>query len=62
LEETREIKVVQISRDERGFSGGSEAANALGPSAVAAAFFDATGAYARRIPLTPACVTTLLKA
>jgi len=48
-----EIKVVQISRDDKGFGGGSEAANALGPPAVAAAFFDATGVHARRIPLTP---------
>jgi nicotinate dehydrogenase subunit B len=62
MEETPEIKVVQISRDDKGFGGGSEAANALGPPAVAAAFFDATGVHARRIPLTPAYVTTLLKA
>src|ERR1700720_2164854 len=62
MEETPEIKVVQISRDDKGFGGGSEAANALGPAAVAAAFFDATGVHARRIPLTPAYVTTLLKA
>lgn len=61
MEETPEIKVVQISRDDKGFGGGSEAANALGPPAVAAAFFDATGVHARRIPLTPAYVTTLLK-
>jgi CO/xanthine dehydrogenase Mo-binding subunit len=62
MEETPEINVVQISRDDKGFGGGSEAANALGPPAVAAAFFDATGVHARRIPLTPAYVTTLLKA
>jgi nicotinate dehydrogenase subunit B len=62
MEETPEIKVVQISRDDKGFGGGSEAANALGPPAVAAAFFDATGVHARRIPLNPAYVTTLLKA
>jgi nicotinate dehydrogenase subunit B len=61
MEETPEIKVVQISRDDKGFGGGSEAANAVGPPAVAAAFFDATGVHARRIPLTPAYVTTLLK-
>jgi len=53
MEETPEIKVVQISRDDKGFGGGSEAANALGPPAVAAAFFDATGVHARRITLTP---------
>jgi CO/xanthine dehydrogenase Mo-binding subunit len=61
MEEMPEIKVVQISRDDKGFGGGSEAANAVGPPAVAAAFFDATGVHARRIPLTPAHVTTLLK-
>ncbi len=61
MQETPEIKVVQISRDDKGFGGGSEAANAVVPPAVAAAFFDATGVHARRIPLTPAYVTTLLK-
>jgi CO/xanthine dehydrogenase Mo-binding subunit len=61
MEEMPEITVVQLSRDDRGFGGGSEAANAVGPGAVAAAFFDATGVKARRIPLTPAYVTTLLK-
>jgi nicotinate dehydrogenase subunit B len=61
MEEMPEIKVVQISRDDKGFGGGSEAANAVVPPAVAAAFFDATGAHARRIPLTPAYVTALLK-
>jgi len=57
-----EIKVVQISRDDKGFGGGSEAANALVPPALAAALFDATGARARRIPLTPTYVSSLLKA
>jgi CO/xanthine dehydrogenase Mo-binding subunit len=61
MEETPEIKVVQISRNDSGFGGGSEAANALGPPAVAAAFFDATGVHPQRIPLTPAYVKTLLK-
>lgn len=61
MEETPEIKVVQISRDDKGFGGGSEAANAVCPPAVAAAFFDATGVHPRRIPLTPAYVTTLLR-
>jgi nicotinate dehydrogenase subunit B len=61
MEETPEIKVVQISRDDKGFGGGSEAANAVGPPAVAAAFFDATGVQPGRIPLTPAYVMTLLK-
>jgi nicotinate dehydrogenase subunit B len=62
MQETPEIKVVQISRDDKGFGGGSEAANALGPPAVAAAFFDATGVVPRKLPLTPAYVTELLKA
>jgi nicotinate dehydrogenase subunit B len=62
MQETPEINVVQISRDDKGFGTGGEAANAVGPPSVAAAFFDATGVQARRIPLTPAYVTTLLKA
>jgi nicotinate dehydrogenase subunit B len=61
MEEMPEIKVVQISRDDKGFGGGSEAANAIGPPAVAAAFFDATGVHSRKIPLTSAYVTTLLR-
>ncbi|HEY2118762.1 MAG TPA: molybdopterin cofactor-binding domain-containing protein [Candidatus Acidoferrum sp.] len=61
MQETPEIKVVQISRDDKGFGGGSEAANALGPPSVAAAFFDATGVVPRKLPLTPAYVTMLLK-
>jgi CO/xanthine dehydrogenase Mo-binding subunit len=61
MEETPEIKVVQISRDDHGFGTGGEAPNALGPPAVAAAFFDATGVQPRRIPLTPAYVTELLR-
>jgi CO/xanthine dehydrogenase Mo-binding subunit len=62
MQETPEIRVVQIPSDDAGFGGGSEAANAVGPPAVAAAFFDATGVHPRRIPLTPAYVTALLKA
>jgi len=61
MQEMPEITVVQISRDDKGFGAGGEAPNAVGPPAVAAAFFDATGVHARRIPLTPAYVTTLLK-
>ena len=60
MAETPEIKVVAMSRDDKGFGTGGEAANAVGPPAVAAAFFDATGVHARRIPLTPAYVKTLL--
>lgn len=61
MAETPEIQVVQISRDDKGFGMGGEAANALAPPAVAAAFFDATGVHARRIPLTPDYVRTLLQ-
>jgi hypothetical protein len=49
------------SRDDKNFGGGSEGANAVCPAAVTAAFFDATGVQARKIPLTPAYVMTLLK-
>jgi nicotinate dehydrogenase subunit B len=62
MEEMPEIKVVQISRDDKGFGGGSEAANAVVSPAVAAAFFDATGIYGRRLPLTPKYVAALLRA
>jgi nicotinate dehydrogenase subunit B len=60
MEEMPDIEVVQISREDCGFGGGSEAANAICPAAVTAAFFDATGIEARRIPLTPAYVSRLL--
>ena len=62
MEEMPEIKVVQISRDDKGFGAGGEAPNALAPPAVVAAVFDATGVPPRRIPLTPTYVTTLLTA
>jgi len=61
MEETPEIVVVQLSRDDKGFGGGSEAANALVPPAVAAAVFDATGVHPRKMPFTPANITALLK-
>jgi len=61
MEETPEIQVVRISRDDKGFGSGGEAANAVSPAAVAAAFFDATGVQPRRIPLTAAYVNALLK-
>jgi CO/xanthine dehydrogenase Mo-binding subunit len=58
-----EVKVVILSHPEVGaFGGGSEAANALAISAVAAAFFDATGKHARRLPLRPAYVQSVLQA
>ncbi|NUQ30223.1 MAG: xanthine dehydrogenase family protein molybdopterin-binding subunit [Acidobacteriaceae bacterium] len=61
MAEMPEIKTVQISRDDKGYGGGSEAANAVCPAAIAAAFHDATGIHPRRIPLTPAYVNGLLK-
>jgi len=58
-----EIKVVLLHRPEVGsYGGGSEAANALAAPALAAAFFDATGKIARRLPLKPQYVQVLLKA
>jgi nicotinate dehydrogenase subunit B len=62
MAETPEIKVVQLSRDDKGFGGGSEAANAVVPPAVAAAIFDATGVPPRRLPLNPTYLKSLLKA
>ena len=57
-----EIKVVILPHPEVGMAGGgSEAANALAISAIASAFFDATGKHARRLPLKPEYVKTLLK-
>jgi len=61
MAEMPEIKTVQISRDDKGYAGGSEPANAVCPAAIAAAFHDATGIHPRRIPLTPAYVSGLLK-
>src|ERR1700742_2744499 len=58
-----EIKVVLLHRPEVGaYGGGSEAANAIAAPAIAAALFDATGKIARRLPLKPAYVQTLLRA
>jgi CO/xanthine dehydrogenase Mo-binding subunit len=61
MEEMPDIKIVQISRDDKGFGGGSEAANAVVPPAVAAAIFDATGVHVRRLPLTPANIQRILQ-
>jgi nicotinate dehydrogenase subunit B len=61
MAEMPEIQTVQISREDQGFGIGGETPNALGPPAVAAAFFDATGVQPRRIPLTPDYVMALLK-
>ena len=58
-----EIKVVILPHPEVGmYGGGSEAANALAISAIAAAFHDATGKVARRLPLRPEYVQAVLKA
>jgi len=58
-----EIKVVLINRPEVGTYGqGSEAANALAAPAIAGALLDATGKIARRLPLKPDYVQSLLKA
>jgi nicotinate dehydrogenase subunit B len=58
-----EITVVILPHPEVGsYGGGSEAANALAISAIAAAFHDATGKPARRLPLKPAYVQSVLKA
>jgi len=62
MEEMPEIQVVQLSRDDKGFGGGSEAANALVSPAVAGAIFDATGVWPRKLPFTPANISALLKA
>ena len=42
------------------YGQGSESANALAGPAMAGAFLDATGKAARRIPLTPEHVKTML--
>jgi len=61
MEEMPEIQVVQVSRDDKGFGGGSEAANALVPPAVSAAIHDATGVCPRKLPMNPANISALLK-
>jgi len=58
-----EIKVVLINRPEIGSYGqGSEAANSLAAPAIAGAFLHATGKAARRLPLKPDYVQSLLRA
>jgi nicotinate dehydrogenase subunit B len=61
MQETPEIHTVQLSRDDKGFGGGSEAANALVPPAVAGAIFDATGVWPRKLPFNPTNISALLK-
>jgi CO/xanthine dehydrogenase Mo-binding subunit len=61
MAEMPEVKVVLAARPEFGVYGqGSESANALAAPAIAAAFFDATGKPARRIPLKPEYVKAML--
>lgn len=61
MAEIPECKVVLLHRPEFGTMGqGSEAANALGASAIASAVFDATGSPMRQLPLRPAYVKTML--
>jgi CO/xanthine dehydrogenase Mo-binding subunit len=63
IAEVPEVKVVILPHPEVGkYGGGSEAANALAVSAIAGALLDATGKVARRLPLRPAYVQTVLKA
>lgn len=62
MAETPEINIVTISRDDQGFGGGGEAANALPQPAVVAAVFDATGVQPRRTPLTSAYLRQLFEA
>jgi CO/xanthine dehydrogenase Mo-binding subunit len=58
-----EIEVVLLHKPEVGaYGGGSEAANALAAPAIAAALHDATGKVARRLPLRPDYVQSLLEA
>jgi len=57
-----EISVVLINNPAAAtFGGGSEAASALAAPAIAAAFLDATGKAARRLPLRAEYVQSLLK-
>ena len=63
MAEMPDVKVVIAARPEFGEYGqGSESANALAAPAIAAAFFDATGKPARRIPLRPDYVKAMLVA
>jgi len=51
----------QISRENKGFGGGSEAAYAAGPPAVAAPDLRRNRRHARRITLTAGDVMTLVR-
>lgn len=52
--------VIAPYQDAKIYGQGSESANALVPSAIAGALFDATGKPARRLPLRPDYIKTLL--
>ena len=59
--EIPEVKVVLLNHPETNTMGqGSEAANALGASAIAAAVYDATGKPMRQLPLRPEYVKKML--
>lgn len=61
--EMPDLKVVLVHRPEVGIYGqGSETANALAPSAISSAVFDATGKPIRRLPLRPETVKDMLAA
>ncbi len=61
MAEMPELRVIIAGDAEAGIYGqGSESANALAAPAIAAAFFDATGKPARRIPLRPDYVKVML--
>ncbi len=63
MTEMPKIKVVTISRPDLNVVGmGGEAPNGLPQAAIAAAFYDATGKFARSYPLRPSRVRTMLKA
>jgi nicotinate dehydrogenase subunit B len=61
MAEMPDVTIVQLSRDDKGYGGGSEGANGVCPPAIAAAVHDATGVFPRKIPLTPSYISTLLK-
>jgi nicotinate dehydrogenase subunit B len=57
------VNVVLINNPALGvYNGAGEGSNSLPPTAITAAFFDATGKPARTLPLRPARVKAMLKA
>jgi nicotinate dehydrogenase subunit B len=62
MSDVPDIKVVLLNNPKVGaYGGGSEAANALGAPAIAAALHDATGKVVRRLPMKPTYVQAALK-